>query len=384
VNGAELPDDATLLLVVSGTGSSADASDFGGDVDPVVTPAAGVTTMVNVGRDIDGNGKLDLAKERELAFVIRVIDLSAAKIEHRRVWPTRLAENYFEINQGEILDTGSTFRQRLKPGFGVFGDRSLIRPQVLSAGQTLTGGYSKDRAVAFNFAPFSAGDDYKIRFYADANNSGTYNAGEQVVESSLFSVVNPVPLSYSYDVSDRLLLPDPYNEGAPVVQFFAGLDLPQRTAKINERVADHTATVWKKDSQTDFRAAVTVTLAPAHTTGEFVHVVGFAPDPIRDLPGDPNPDELAHRADMISFGTQIRFVALSKKSPGIWMDGGYVILQWGAVEGTDYAFIHEIGHMREIQHEGTDVKDLMSEPRVEGGIRNQLSLSQARKFLGLE
>jgi hypothetical protein len=66
------------------------------------------------------------------------------------------------------------------------------------------------------------------------------------------------------------------------------------------------------------------------------------------------------------------------------MDGGYVILQWGAVEGTDYAFIHEIGHMREIQHEGTDVKDLMSEPRVEGGIRNQLSLSQARKFLGLE
>lgn len=337
-------------------------------------PTTGNITIM-VGLDVNLDGVLTTfgeGNEVTLKITVRMIDFAQTKLEGARTSttiysdPDSLDESYYQIQANEIFDTSSTFGFRLSDG--VQGMPSMIRPQLLYGSTVQTG--VPNSGTSFEWPLTGTTSSARVRFYADADNSGTYNPGELMIETALFTVTPLKVRNFTYDISDVLAM-DPLKP-------FLGQTTPDRTGLVQDKTDRGNKIALIKNSATDFRAAVQVILSPLGT-GIFVSTTSL-PDHV----ATPT-DETNHYWNMPA--NHIRFVSwlgsgtgLTQSYPGF---GSNILIEWPSQEST---IIHEVGHTLGIannpQHDDLETKYIMTQNPVTA-TSVELTLAHAKLYSGL-
>jgi len=206
-------------------------------------------------------------------------------------------------------------------------------------------------------------------FFADADNDGTHDPEEAIVESATFIVAPAKTWGFTFDVSPVLVMNG---------QEFYGKTNPEITDLVQAEADRSLALARKKDSANDIRAAVAIALTP--TTAFFSGA--SLPDPvIKD-------EEDGHYHNMPD--DHIRFVNEYTGGTGVtlnWAMLGYgkaIIIDWTAHRPSTYA--HELGHYTISTDELLSHHALLT--NIMFGEANdsskELEIDQARKYTGLE
>jgi hypothetical protein len=324
---------AQVRYKVSGAGGTIALGSGTFETEPVITPVAGMGNVVDVWYDKDDDGVRDVScdpeiHEPKLTVVLYVISFVDSRIVTRRIAPAGplVESTYFKLLSGEIFDSASTFR--VKAVDGVHGKKSMVRVEVLYAGTSQSGPWGGIGKTDFDWAPSGVTTEAMVRFYADANNSGTYNPelGEVKIDSSEVTVCPLNTIDLTFDVSSVL---------AAKLPGWAGMTPAALKAFIQAKVDNSVTLARVKDSAYDYRAAIYVRVTPVGT-GYFT-VLPACPDPVSI------PDEDKHWGDMPD--DHIRFVWWLKGATGVTapiIRGTDEILIGS--DHTRTTIIHEIGH----------------------------------------
>ncbi|MEJ7595628.1 MAG: choice-of-anchor D domain-containing protein, partial [Planctomycetaceae bacterium] len=333
-----------VRYVVTG-GATPAAGDF--NPTPVITVgAAGAIHVVTAWLDENSNSQID-AGEFSLSLTIQVVDLDSALVNANRVAGGALypGENSYVIKAGELFDVTSTFQYTLVPGAATrIGPGAIIRGQL----RTPAGGVIVNSpGIGLNFSVLLTAamvGPAEVRFYVDANFSGTYDTSEVYRDSEPFQILERNQLTYTYMISSN-------------VTALTSLTISARAAAVQAAVDIGVVRLLAKNSDDDWRAAVIITALPY---GDII----FTPDASRPDPADTDAKIQLH------FNQDYRFTIVSDldsdgnaangklrgKASGI--PGDSFIVNWSLKR--DDTIVHEIGHLRGISHEMIDPMVIMA------------------------
>ena len=267
LSGAVMPVMTDVLVNVSGPLSNPMSPHFGNT--PIVIPDTGVSHTVSVGVDTNLNAILE-ASEITKSFIIQEIILTTlGGAIHANRTAGGPVESAYPVLTDEHFDTTSTFQFQLVPAAGdVIGNQSMLRYALYhlygganTATQNTLGNLSFSELLGAN----DRGTVY-VKFYVDADNSGSWSTGEQYVSSQEFVVLDRKVYSINVEVSDA-------------IAGFANLTV--NTTPMNATFDQAQNILLSKDSPTDYRAAVDFDVV---TSNVFVHTAA----------GGSRPDSLAY------------------------------------------------------------------------------------------
>ena len=363
--GGTLPrkEDIKYDMALAG-GGAVGSGDFNGD--PYVMPP-GDLYFVRVGVDKNCDGIFDAASEMTLSFKIRLVDLSGATIKTARTLPADLAESLYEINAGEIYDTASTF-QIVMTG-GLYGPNTVIRAAIFYSGAQLGGGGGivQSSGTTVDWTPYGDSDAALIKFYADANNSGTWEMSEAFIDTTGFKVKPLNALAFTFDLSNQ-------------ITDFQTMTISDRRQAVQDAVDGGVKLLRVKNSQSDFRAAVTITVSAKNSPNEIFQAgslpAGYTgpllPDAIKTVA-----ESDRHFINMDNYN--IRFVSDYVGKRGAAKENN-IIVDWNDMFPD--TIVHEIGHTLGLSHSGTTMH-IMRDGADRSNSANLLSENDANKFSGL-
>jgi hypothetical protein len=259
-----LPEYSDALFLITGSWSDPRSGDFSAEDWPVIAfGGPSVTSTIKAGTDLNGNATLD-PTEVTHEFVVQRINFTGSKVQSRRVagGTGPVEPGFTDVKYAEHFEIGGNFMFHIAGGAsGPFG---MIRYEVWDLDgidDLLVSG--SGWSFSYIFEAGTAEGDCLVRFYADRNNNQSRDSGELYFDSLDFWVMEKKVYNLVADVSSAILAPA-----------FAG-----RLTAGNGIFAQANAILLRKDSETDYRAAVqfNVTTTPFTPTA-----VGGArrPDPV--------------------------------------------------------------------------------------------------------
>lgn len=360
--GVAMPQMKDVHFTANG-GAVPAANDFAAAVELTVG-VAGATHLVQVGIDTNLNGTLDAGEPTTHSVTVRVINFAGATMTSQRTAPAAYRElAAYAIKLDEHFDTGSTFQFAMTAGAAsAIGTQSMIRWQLVDP---VTGSVKVNSmdvgVVSFTHALTAAQiGPTVVRFYADANNSGTYTGGEPFIQSVQFQVMDKK--IHNLDVEWSTAIGPMPALAAVQAQFDAAA-----------------AILLRKDSANDWRAAVTFNVTS---------LTPFAPSAMRRDPTWSAADLNAHYdqpSDVVLLSQSHNWAA-----PGgdIWGatalgDISKVTVCWGALAPPllNKVIAHELGHGVGLDHPGHGVTHVMSQGNVGPATpRNECTQADARAY----
>ena len=340
-----------ILFDIEGTGATPSKGSFNGEGKVNITIPNSVSTALiykfYVGCDVNNNDILDV-EERQLSLKSTFITFNGLAKAQRVSVPT---ENLYPVKNDEHFEVGGEFKFVIELSNGV--DSSRIRYQLWDQDgidDMLTEGDGNSFDYRFGTG-VDEGDVY-VRWFCDANDNETLDAGESFLVSEDFYVKQKVIHTFSAQISNSLL----------------GINLAQVQVRYNTgaRLA------LKKDSANDWRACIAF-----NVTGGAVFVStlssGARPDPTSGV--SPFLDEWKHWAahDGLSVisGSNGMYTGIAPLGGGFKM-----ILVWP--EANANTAIHEFGHSRGLEHQGTSGVYIMH--GVKSVLKNELIKSEVDNF----
>jgi hypothetical protein len=248
-------------------------------------------------------------------------------VKSQRIAPVAIAEDLFTVKSGEYYDAGngSEFRFEFE---GTVPIGSPLRYELLDTDANFLlssgAGSSFDYAFSDSINSPDLGWAY-VKFYIDANSSGSSNLGELFINSPAFEVVKWASHTLTFEVSN--LIP-----ASQIPATVAG-----RTAWAQQLADGELSVVQKRQHEDDWRSPIVLTMVPVGN-GQFIVNPATRPDQGAyydvDLHLNATPDVTFTFLNVWCGWPTIQAEGCSRSGVGSAV----------VFDATQYTFIHEIGH----------------------------------------